>query len=160
MTTAPENFYYWDALKETKQICGEIFQTSFWWPPPKQIAWSADDEKEFYRCHKMLENCLVLAGIQDFTKFKGNIVVCNKMLVLMTEPARKSYFRYTVDCFQDIVSSNSAILGLFLFIFVFSVQFKYSWMTGFEPQISGVGSNCSTNWATSSIQQSFCYCFR
>ena len=99
----------------------------------------------FDRCHKMLENCLVLAGIPDFTKFKGNIVVCNKMLVLMTEPARKSYFRYTVDCFQDIVSSNSAILGLFLFIFVFSVQFKYSWMTGFEPHISGVGSNCSTN---------------
>ena len=77
----------------------------------------------FDRCHKMLENCLVLAGIPDFTKFKGNIVVCNKMLVLMTEPARKSYFRYTVDCFQDIFSSNLAILGLFCQVFAGMLYF-------------------------------------
>ena len=47
-----------------------------------------------------------------------------------------------------------AISGLFFFIFVFSiqlrvnVQFKFLLMTGFEPQTSGFGNDCSTNWAT------------
>ena len=44
-----------------------------------------------------------------------------------------------------------AILGLFIFIFVFSiqltvnVQYKLLPMTGFEPQTSGIGSDLSTN---------------
>ena len=44
-----------------------------------------------------------------------------------------------------------AIPGLFFFIFVFSiqltvnVQYKILPMTGFEPQTTGIGSNCSTN---------------
>ena len=39
---------------------------------------------------------------------------------------------------------------LFFFIFVFSTQMfnKSLPMTGFEPRISGVGGDCSTNWAT------------
>ena len=47
-----------------------------------------------------------------------------------------------------------AIPGLFFFIFVFSIQltvnveYKFLPMTGFEPQTSGIGSDRSTNWAT------------
>ena len=47
-----------------------------------------------------------------------------------------------------------AIPCLFFFIIVFSihltvkVQYKFLPMTGFEPQTSGIGSNHSTNWAT------------
>ena len=46
------------------------------------------------------------------------------------------------------------IPGLFFFIFVFSilltvnVQYKFLPMTGFEPLTSRIGSNLSTNWAT------------
>ena len=48
-------------------------------------------------------------------------------------------------------------MGLFFFIFVFfycNVQLvdKILPMLGFEPQISGVGSDCSTNWATTTAQ--------
>ena len=51
-----------------------------------------------------------------------------------------------------------AIPGLFFFIFVFSiqltvnVQYKFLLMTGFKPQTSGIGSNRSTNWATTTRQ--------
>ena len=47
-----------------------------------------------------------------------------------------------------------AIPGLFFFIFVFSIQmtvniqYKFLLVTGFEPRTSGIGSDCSTNWAT------------
>ena len=47
-----------------------------------------------------------------------------------------------------------AIPGLFFFILIFSiqltanVQYKFLPMTWFEPQTSGIGSNRSTNWAT------------
>ena len=46
---------------------------------------------------------------------------------------------------------------LFL-IFFFSIQltvniqFNFLLMTGFEPRTSGVGSDCSTNWATTTAQ--------
>ena len=42
------------------------------------------------------------------------------------------------------------IRGLFFFIFVFSVQLRIKSlpMTGFNSQTSGVGSNRSNNWAT------------
>ena len=45
-----------------------------------------------------------------------------------------------------------AFFGLFFFIFVFSTQFRNLLMTGFEPQISGIGSNRSANWATATAQ--------
>ena len=51
--------------------------------------------------------------------------------------------------------------GLFFFIFVFStvnskyIQYKILPMTGFEPQISGTGSNRSANCATTTAQISF-----
>ena len=44
--------------------------------------------------------------------------------------------------------------GLYFFIFVFSiqltvnVQYNFLPMTVFEPRTSGIGSACSTNWAT------------
>ena len=44
-----------------------------------------------------------------------------------------------------------ALPGLFFFIFVFSIAQlvdKILLMSGFELQISGVSSNTSTNWAT------------
>ena len=48
-----------------------------------------------------------------------------------------------------------AISGLFFFIFVSStVNSKYVQilpMTGFEPQTSGVGSNRTANWGTSTF---------
>ena len=32
-------------------------------------------------------------------------------------------------------------------------------MTGFEPRTSGVGSNCSNNWAsTTTLENGFAYC--
>ena len=51
--------------------------------------------------------------------------------------------------------------GLFFFIFVVStvnstyIQYKILPMTGFEPQISGTGSNRSANCATTTAQISF-----
>ena len=51
------------------------------------------------------------------------------------------------------------IPGLFLFIFIFSIQLKIDiqynlfLMTGFEPLPSGVRSNRSTNWATTTALQ-------
>ena len=48
--------------------------------------------------------------------------------------------------------------GLFFFIFVFSnfntvnIQYNFLPMTGFGPRTSGVGSNRSTNWATTTDQ--------
>ena len=52
-----------------------------------------------------------------------------------------------------LLFSKWAIPGHFFFIFVFSKQLttnKWNFlpMTGFEPQTSGVGSNHSTNWVT------------
>ena len=46
--------------------------------------------------------------------------------------------------------SHSPPLFLYLCLFFLNVQLvdKILPMLGFEPQISGVGSNCSTNWAT------------
>ena len=47
---------------------------------------------------------------------------------------------------------SKAILGLFFFICTFSlqltanVQYKFLPMTGFQP--TGIGSKCTTNWAT------------
>ena len=52
-----------------------------------------------------------------------------------------------------------AIPGLFFFIFVFSIQltvnvrYKFLPMTGFEPRTSGIGSNRSTNWATTTAHK-------
>ena len=57
-----------------------------------------------------------------------------------------------------IIFLNGPILGLFFFIFVFSiqltvnVQYKFMPMTGFEPQTSWIRSDCSTNWATTTAQ--------
>ena len=57
-----------------------------------------------------------------------------------------------------IVFLKWAIPGLFLFIFVFSIQltvniqFNFLPMTGSEPQTYGIGSNRSTNWATTTAQ--------
>ena len=55
-----------------------------------------------------------------------------------------------------------AIPGLFSFIFVFSIQLIVNKcailnlpMTGFELQTSGIGSNCSTNCATTTAQNPF-----
>ena len=47
---------------------------------------------------------------------------------------------------------------LFFFIFVFSIQltvnvrYKFLPMTGFEPRTSGIGSDRSTNWATTTAK--------
>ena len=55
---------------------------------------------------------------------------------------------------------NCAIPGLFLAIFVIStfsmksVHYKILPMAGFEQWNSGVGSDCSANWATTSAQPS------
>ena len=52
-----------------------------------------------------------------------------------------------------------ANLGLFLFVFVFTTaninynQCKILPMTGFEPRISGIGSDRSANWATTTGTQ-------
>ena len=54
-----------------------------------------------------------------------------------------------IQCFL-----KRAIPGLFLFIFVFSIQLtlnimcKFLLMTEVEPRTSGIGSNRFTNWAT------------
>ena len=54
-----------------------------------------------------------------------------------------------------------AIPGLFFFIFVFSIQlriniqYKILPMTGFEPWTSWIGSDPSTNWATTTA---LCHC--
>ena len=56
---------------------------------------------------------------------------------------------------------NWAIPGLFLFIFAFSieltvnVQYKFLPMTGFKPGTSEMGSDHSTNWATTTAQWAF-----
>ena len=60
-----------------------------------------------------------------------------------------------------------AIHGLFFLISVFSIQFtvniqyKFLPMTGFEPWTSGIRSDRSTNWATTTAPQkdSFLYLF-
>ena len=56
-------------------------------------------------------------------------------------------------------------LASFSFIFVFSiqltvnnVQYKCLPMTGFEPRTSGIGSDRSTNWATTTAHHLFIYC--
>ena len=53
-----------------------------------------------------------------------------------------------------------------LFIFVFSiqltennVQYNLLPMTGFELRTSGIGSNCSTNWATTTAPITFFFIF-
>ena len=58
-----------------------------------------------------------------------------------------------------VCSFWGAIPGLFFFIFVFSVQltvnidqYKFLPMTGFKPQTSGIGSDRSTNCATTTAQ--------
>ena len=59
-----------------------------------------------------------------------------------------------------------AIPGLFFFIFVFSVQltvniqYKFLPMTGFEPRTSGIGSDRSTNWATTTAQDPLTFAFQ
>ena len=56
---------------------------------------------------------------------------------------------------------NWAIPVLSFFIFVFSIQFavnvQYNFlpMTAFEPRTSGIRSNHSTNWATTTAQYPF-----
>ena len=56
--------------------------------------------------------------------------------------------------YHSFVFFKWAIPGLFFFIFVFSIQltvnvrYKFLPMTGFEPRTSGIGSDRSTNWAT------------
>ena len=55
-----------------------------------------------------------------------------------------------------------AITATFFCIFVFStvnckhVHYKISPMTGFEPRTSGIGSNCSANWATTTALRCLC----
>ena len=52
-----------------------------------------------------------------------------------------------------------AIPVLFFFIFVFSTQkINDLSMTGFKPRTSGVGSDYSTNWATTTVQEKFSFC--
>ena len=52
-------------------------------------------------------------------------------------------------------------LFLYFRLFYFNVQLvdKILPMLGFEPQISGVGSHCSTNWATTTAQEINYLCF-
>ena len=69
----------------------------------------------------------------------------------------KKYFS-CANILLNVFFLKWSIPGLFSFIFVFSihswqqtnVQYinKYLPMTGFEPRTSGIGSDCSTNWAT------------
>ena len=57
-----------------------------------------------------------------------------------------------------VLEKKWASPGLFYFIFVISiqltvnVQYKFLPMTGFEPQTSQIGSNHSTNWATTTAR--------
>ena len=58
---------------------------------------------------------------------------------------------------------NGSVSASFLFIFVFSIQFtvnvqyKFLPMTGFKPWTSGIGSDCSTNWATTTAHYFFLF---
>ena len=68
------------------------------------------------------------------------------------------------NCFETCNSCDSvgkwAFTSLFFFFFYFclftvnskNLQYKILLMTGFEPQTSGIGSNCSVNWATTATQ--------
>ena len=61
---------------------------------------------------------------------------------------------FSIFQFTKLLFLKWANPGLFFFIFVFSIQlteniqYKFLPMTGFKPWTSGVRSNRSTNWAT------------
>ena len=62
------------------------------------------------------------------------------------------------EAWSSLAFKRWAIPGLFFFSFVFSiVQLvdKIMQMSGFELRISGVGSDCSTNWTTTTAQELF-----
>ena len=69
----------------------------------------------------------------------------------------------SLPCFKyhwrQMILFKWTIPGLFFFIFVFSiqliviVQYKCLPMTGFEPLISGIGNDRSTNWPTTTARQ-------
>ena len=68
-----------------------------------------------------------------------------KKIVFVTSERLNDFFKW-------------ASRSLFFFIFVFSIQltvnmqYNFLPMTGFEPRTSGVGSNRSTNWVTTTAQ--------
>ena len=73
----------------------------------------------------------------------------------------KTNFKNIVELsikFNYCFKKNWAILGLFFFIFVFSiqlsvnVQYTFLPMTGLEQCTSGIRCNHSTNWASTTVQ--------
>ena len=80
-------------------------------------------------------------------------MICVTLYYCFTPPFKSPPTRYVYLIFK-----KAAIPGLFFFIFVFSmqlivnVQYKFLPMTGFELRTSGIGSNHSTNWATTTAQ--------
>ena len=54
----------------------------------------------------------------------------------------------TTPVINYIFINNFFILSIGNYCFSKNVQYKILSMTGFESQTSGIGSNCSTNWAT------------
>ena len=71
---------------------------------------------------------------------------------------RKMFIRLTTGEwhteFSQLLFFKWAIPGVFFFIFLFSIHswqfniYNFLPMTGFKPWTSGIVSNCSTNWAT------------
>ena len=72
-----------------------------------------------------------------------------------------------VFCVQTTFFNIGPFRASFSFIFVFSVQLLYSFdsklnflMTGFEPRISGVGNDRSTNCATTTCSRVLTFLYR
>ena len=66
---------------------------------------------------------------------------------------------FVINLLNFFFPQKWAIPGIFLFIFVFSIQLivnnfsiKILPMTGFKPWTSGIGSDRSTNWVTTTSQ--------
>ena len=74
------------------------------------------------------------------------------MTIFLTKEAQT--FGNFLASLEITVCSKIVFPGIFFFIFIFSLQLtvnvqnKFLLMTGFEPLTSGIGSDHSTNWAT------------
>ena len=80
-----------------------------------------------------------------------------KCLKIVKRRTTISMISRKISQYNEIFFFKWAIPGLFFFIFVFSlqltVQCKFLPMTRFELRTYGIGSNRSTNWATTTAQQ-------